>query len=138
MAGPTDPTLIVSGIQGFLKGEMRELEVGDAIVVGRSRSADLSLRRAKKFAERKDAAKILKSEAFLSVSRQHTRIHFLHPGLVEVKDLSSNGTYVDGKRATCVAITDFEQKTHIVALGTRERLRLKMRTPGEASTEVAD
>jgi len=121
------PQLVIRGIKGFLEGEERELAVGEAIVVGRSRSADLSTRKSKRFADRGDAAKIIQSHSFLSVSRKHVRIHFLHPGLVEVKDLSHNGTFVDGHRADCVGLTDLKERSHTVQLGSVERLVLELR-----------
>ncbi|MHC4957511.1 MAG: FHA domain-containing protein [Planctomycetota bacterium] len=121
-----DPVLVVRGLKGFLAGEERELHVGDVLVIGRSRSADLSLRAARRFLMRTDQEQVMESEAFKSVSRKHTRIQYLHPGLVEVKDLSSNGTFVDGRKVDVVALTDFRDGGHVVTLGASERVLLEI------------
>ena len=62
-----------------------------------------------------------------SVSRRHARIHFLHPGLVEIRDLSSNGTFLDGRRIDCVAVTDLDKRAHVLSLGAQERLFIELR-----------
>ena len=126
MSGAGTPRVAVIGIKGFLEGEQRELAVGESLVVGRSRSADLSVRKSRKLQARQDASEIMHSPSFQSVSRRHARIHYLHPGLVEVKDLSRNGTFVDGRRADCVALTDLRERSHVIQLGASERLRVEM------------
>ena len=133
------PPLVVRGVKGFFAGERRELAVGDRLVVGRSRSADLSLRAARRLVQRGDQDQVMQTEAFLSVSRRHVRIHYLHPGLVEVKDLSTNGTFLDGRKIDCVGLTDLKERGHIVALGSLERLLLEIPAYEElgVETEVA-
>ena len=120
------PKVVVKGMKGFLASEQEIMEVGDVIVVGRSRSADLSVRRSARLLKRDDIDELMRSEAFLSVSRRHVQIHYLHPDLVEVKDLSRNGTFVDGKRIDCIGLTDLKQRSHVLALGAAERLLLEM------------
>lgn len=119
--------LYVRGIKGFLEGEERVLSIGDELIVGRSRHADLSVRRAARFVARKDRSEIMRSEPFQSVSRKHARIQFLHRDLVEVQDLSRNGTFIDGRRVDCVALTDLRKVCHVVALGVAERLILEIK-----------
>lgn len=121
-----NPSLVVRGIKGFLRGEEVVMKVGDTLIVGRSRSADLSLRKARRLLRRDDISEVMGTEAFLSVSRRHVRIHYMHPGLIEIKDLSRNGTFVDGRKVDCVALTDLKARQHIVALGSVERLLLEM------------
>jgi len=134
-----NPSLIVKGIKGFLAGEEVVMKVGDTLTVGRSRSAGLSMRKSRRLQERDDVAHVMGSEAFLAVSRRHTRIHYLHPDCIEIKDLSRNGTFVDGRKVDCVALTDLKQRSHIVALGGAERLLLEMPAFRElgVDTEVA-
>jgi pSer/pThr/pTyr-binding forkhead associated (FHA) protein len=120
------PSLVVRGIKGFLRGEEVVMKVGDTLTVGRSRGADLSLRKARRLLQRDDIGEVMGTEAFLSVSRRHVRIHYMHPGLIEIKDLSRNGTFVDGRKVDCVALTDLKARQHIVALGSVERLLLEM------------
>ena len=120
------PPLVIRGVKGFFRGEERQLEVGDELTIGRSRDADLSLRQSKRFRARRDRVAVMGTEAFLSVSRKHVRIQYLHPGLIEVKDLSANGTFVDGRKVDCVALTDFKERSHTIALGSAERLLLEI------------
>jgi len=120
------PRLIVRGAKGFLDGEERVLDVGEILIVGRSRGVDLSTRASNRLARRADRLDVIRSDAFKSVSRKHAVIRFLHPGLVEVKDLSANGTFLDGRRIDCVAITDLDQRSHVLDLGSQERIVLQI------------
>ena len=126
MGDPRAPELVLRGVKGFLAGEEHRIAVGEAVVIGRSRDADVSVRSALKTLDRSDYSDILESEPFKSVSRRHVRIHFLHPGLVEIKDLSQNGTFLDGKRVDCVGLTDLDENVHILSLGAAERLSLEI------------
>jgi len=123
---PKACTLVIRGVKGFLAGEERRVGIGEAVVIGRSREADVSVRSALRTLDRGDYTDILESDPFKSVSRLHVRIHFLHPGLVEVKDLSQNGTFLDGKRVDCVGLTDLDEHVHILSLGDAERLSLEI------------
>jgi len=118
--------VVVRGIKGFLEGQQLVLEVGDSVVIGRSRRADLSTRASPHFLGRRDRLAVLRSNPFRSVSREHVQIHFLHPGLVEIRDLSQNGTFLDGRRIDCVALTDLHERRRILSLGSQERLFLEM------------
>ena len=40
--------------------------------------------------------------------------------------MSSNGTFLDGRRIDCVALTDLDSERHILSLGAQERLFLEM------------
>lgn len=121
-----NPSLVVKGIKGFLAGEEVVMSVGDTLTVGRSRSAGLSMRRSRRLHARDDIEQVMASEAFLAVSRRHAHIHYLHPDCVEIKDFSRNGTFVDGRKVDCVALTDLKQRSHIIALGGAERLLIEM------------
>ena len=72
--------------------------------------------------EKRDAEK-----DFKTVSRKHARISCYDADNVEVEDLSSNGTFVDGERIDRIVITDLGERSHELLLGTRERLRLEWR-----------
>lgn len=123
MAG--GPVLI--GIEGFVKGEEYPLWRGATVVVGRSRSCDISLRRCKAWLaldpEQRD-----EQRDFKTVSRKHVRLSHLEPETVEIEDLSSNGTCVDGQRISRVVVTDLRERSHELLLGTREKLRLEWRS----------
>ena len=119
------PQILLRGIHGFLEGEHMVLGLGQSVVVGRSRGAELSLKRAKKFTVRADRIQLAKTERFMSVSRRHVRIHFLHPDLVEVEDLSTNGTLVDGRRIDRIGLTDIRTTSHEIRLGSIEKLSVE-------------
>ncbi len=119
------PQILLKGTNGFLRGEEVVLDVGQSVVIGRSRSAEISLKRAKRFVARKDRAQLAKTERFLSVSRRHVRIHFLHPDLVEVEDLSKNGTLVDGRRIDRIGLTDLRERAHQIRLGSMEEITVQ-------------
>lgn len=91
-------TLLIRGSGGLLAGVSRKLQPGETLVIGRSRSCDLSLRRTRAFRRREDAKEILDSPQFNRVSRIHCEIEYMKDRSVEVRDLSQNGTFVDGIR----------------------------------------
>jgi pSer/pThr/pTyr-binding forkhead associated (FHA) protein len=97
-ATTTLPRLEIRGLGGLLAGARRRLERGETLVVGRSRTCDLSLRTTEAFERREDAARLLGSPAFNRVSRIHCEIAYRADGEIEVRDLSRNGTFVDGVR----------------------------------------
>ena len=94
----TGPRLVIAGHGGLLAGVERTLDPGDTLVIGRSRSCDLSLRKTKAFDRRSDAPDLRDSQAFNRVSRIHCEIEYQTDGQVAVRDLSQNGTLVDGVR----------------------------------------
>ena len=54
-----------------------------------------------------------------SVSRKHARISYIAPDMVEIENLSGNGTLVDGKLVDKIILTDCREKTHKIQLGPR-------------------
>jgi len=90
--------LEVTGHGGLLAGVSHHLDPGETLVIGRSRSCDLSLRKSPVFGERSDAGDLLRSKQFNRVSRIHCEIEYRGDGNVEIRDLSQNGTLVDGVR----------------------------------------
>ena len=101
------------------EGETLKLSMGETIVVGRSRHCDWSLKRTPAYltstGKRRKAIK--ESLAFRSVSRQHVRISFLAPDMVDIENLSSNGTLVDGDRVDRLVLKDCEVQSHTIQLG---------------------
>ena len=87
-----------------------------------------------------EARLMLLSEPFLTVSRNHVCIRFLHRHVVEIEDTSANGTYLDGKRIESkVALTDLHRQSHVLALGAREQLKLDLvPLDGEPPDDVSD
>jgi pSer/pThr/pTyr-binding forkhead associated (FHA) protein len=118
--------LVVRGLSGFLIGEETRVAVGESLVIGRSRRADLSTRRAKKLKARPDWEKVIGTASFLTVSRRHTRIDHVSPGVIEITDLSSNGTYLDGKAVARETVSDLAERTHLLGVGAQERFELRL------------
>ena len=136
MSSSNGLVLVVRGLAGFLIGEEKRVAVGESLVIGRSRRAGLSTRRSKKLKARPDWEKVIGTAAFLTVSRRHTRIDHVSPGVVEITDLSSNGTYLDGKQIARETVSDLAAKTHLLGVGAQERFELslaKSDAPAEAS-----
>lgn len=115
------PVLI--GVAGLIEGEEYPLQYGQAVVIGRSRSCEISLRKCQKYKEL-DAEERQGEKEFKTVSRKHVRITFYNANSIEIEDLSSNGTFVDGQRVDRVLISDIKERDHEVQLGTQERFKL--------------
>ena len=117
---------MLTGTAGFVDGEEYPLAVGATVVIGRSRSCDISLQRCKTWLaldeSERDAA-----QDFKTVSRKHARISCYDADNIEIEDLSSNGTFVDGERIDRVVISDLRDRGHELLLGTRETFRLEWR-----------
>ena len=113
---------VLVGISGIVRGENFPLEEGKATVIGRSRSCDISLRDCKRWVEAEDAGELIE-ETSKTVSRKHLKISIHDPTSIELEDLSSNGTFVDGKRIDRLVITDAKETPHEIQLGILKRLR---------------
>jgi len=135
MTSANGVVLVVRGLRGFLGGEEQRVKVGETLIIGRSRRAGLSTRRARKLKARPDWEKVIGTAAFLTVSRRHACLAHVAPGVVEITDLSSNGTYLDGRSIAKETISDLAQKTHVLGVGSQERFELSL-AKAEASAEV--
>jgi len=124
---PEGPVLV--GIQGFVQGEEFPLWRGATVVVGRSRGCDISLRRCKAWLALAPEKRGEQAD-FKSVSRKHVRISFHGEDNIEIEDLSSNGTFLDGQRITRVVLHNLAERSHELLLGTQEKFRLEWRPQG--------
>ncbi|MFH0938456.1 MAG: FHA domain-containing protein [Planctomycetota bacterium] len=117
------PTLV--GVGGHFEGEIFKLQYGKALIVGRSRTADFCLRRAAKYRalnqEQKEADKSART-----VSGKHFQIKMYNLGSIEIKNLSRNGTKLDGQIIEMIVISDVASKVHEIKFGLEEILRLEM------------
>ncbi|MEZ6194420.1 MAG: FHA domain-containing protein [Planctomycetota bacterium] len=106
----------IEGTAGLFRGERTYCRLGQSVVVGRSRACDLSVARS-------DACLQLGREAldqhpsYRKISRRHIRITLLDADHLEVEDLSTNGTAVDGYRVDKRVLSDFRSR--------REGLRIE-------------
>jgi len=117
---------VLVGIRGVVEGELFPLESGKSVVIGRSRECDISLRDCKRWIEAEKAS-ALPEEGPKTVSRKHLKVNFLDADSIELEDLSSNGTFVDGKRIDRMVITDVKETPHEIVLGAGEAFRLEWR-----------
>jgi pSer/pThr/pTyr-binding forkhead associated (FHA) protein len=118
--------LVLVGIAGIMEGELFTLEYGKSVTIGRSRACGVSLRNCKRWAELEKTDSI-PEETSKTVSRKHLKITFHNAASVELEDLSSNGTYLDGKRIDRIVVTDVRDTSHEVKLGGGDVLRLERR-----------
>ncbi len=118
--------LVLVGIAGIMEGELFPLEYGKSVTIGRSRSCDISLRNCKRWDELEQAGGI-PEETSKTVSRRHVKVTFHNAASIEIEDLSSNGTYLDGKRIDRIVVTDVRETSHEVKLGGGDVLRLEWR-----------
>jgi len=117
----TQPYLSLSGLGELAEGQHLKVVLGETISIGRSRHCDWSLRRTPRFlkSHRESRVEIKADLAYSSVSREHATIAFLAPDMVEVKNLSGNGTLVDGRSVDKILLTDCRTKTHRIQLGPK-------------------
>jgi hypothetical protein len=118
------PTLV--GIAGHFAGEMLRLQYGQTLTVGRSRMSDFSLRRTKSYRAKSEKEQA-QDEAAQTVSHKHFQITMYNLGSIEIKNLSLNGTLLDGNPIDTIVITDAATKNHELRFGVEEVLRLEMR-----------
>lgn len=86
-------TLVLKGTNGIAEGEIFYIRYGEIVIIGRGHECDISYRKFDKYPQRES-----ENKGLLAVSRKHLRIAFYNTHSVELKDLSSNGTYLNGKQ----------------------------------------
>jgi hypothetical protein len=118
------PTLV--GIEGHFKGQLYPLDYGKPMVVGRSRMVAISLRRTQKYRLLSEAERE-KDEAAQTVSGKHFQVTMFNLSSIEVKNLSPNGTRLDGKTIDTSMISDVATKVHKIEFGVGEIFKLEMR-----------
>ncbi len=118
---PYDDThyLWLEGLAGIAAGERVKICLGEAVVVGRSRLATFSLKKTTQYLLVKPPEReaLRGSLPWRSVSRRHCRLDYVAPDVVELTDLSRNGTFVDGHRVDRIALQDVRRAVHEIRLG---------------------
>ena len=117
------PTLI--GIGGHFSGEVFPLRYGRALTVGRSRSADFSLKRTEKYRAQTEEERE-RDESAQTISGKHFQVTLYNLRSVEIKNLSPNGIEVDGRRVEQAVLNDVATRPHEIRFGLEEALRLEM------------
>jgi hypothetical protein len=118
------PTLV--GIAGHFKGESFPLQYGKTVSVGRSRSADFSLKRTEKYRAQTEQERD-KDEEAQTVSSKHFQVTMFNTKSIEIKNLSPNGIMVDGKPVETILIEDINSQSHKIKFGTSQAMSLEMR-----------
>src|ERR1700753_819798 len=108
------PTLV--GTSGHFKGQLYALEYGKPMVIGRSRMVAISLRRTQKYRLMSETERD-KDEAAQTVSGKHFQVTMYNLGSIEIKNLSPNGTRLDGKPFDTSVINDIASKVHKIEFG---------------------
>lgn len=130
------PVLVVEGRGGLMEGVLRVVRHGGTVVVGRSRTCHVSLRQTRAFLHHPRPRDVMKSPAFRRVSRVHCEIAHVGNGRVEIRDLSANGTLVNGKPAPRTLVVEPENAPVYVELGDPENGRLYLRMADPSRVRV--
>ena len=120
----TDSVPVLIGTKGWVSGELYVLKDGEAVVLGRSRSCDISLRRIVAYLERSPSERDGDNE-FNTVSRRHMRVT-INGTSVKVEDLSTNGSYCNDEVVAEPRELDLSSGAIELRLGTRESFRLEL------------
>ena len=123
-----DKVPVLVGIEGNVEGARTALEYGKTIVVGRSRSADFSLRRMPAVMKMTDEERE-QDHDLRTVSGRHFEITMYNLKSVEIVNLSPNGTFVDGKMVDKIILEDVAERPHEIRIGTKEVFTLEMGEP---------
>ena len=113
--------ITITGLGELAEGQNVTINLGESIVVGRSRHCEWSLRRTPSYLKMDETHRgaVQGSHAYNSVSRKHARISYVAPDMVEIRNLSSNGTLVDGRLVDKLILQDCRENSHKIQLGPR-------------------
>jgi len=125
--------LLVVGVDGMVEGEVFRVPAGSQVVVGRSRSCDISLRKCLKYLSL-DPEERARNKHFQTVSRQHLQISVERGDHIELENLGANGSTVDGEPLEKLTITDLAERPRELVLGTKEKFRLEWNPEDGAET----
>lgn len=119
-----DTVPVLLGSAGLVQGELYLLAPAVAVVIGRSRSCDISLRRTPGYLKSPVDVRDTDHD-FNTVSRRHVRIEVSPTSRVLVEDLSTNGSYVNGNHLSGSIEVDLAAGAMCnLRLGTRESFDL--------------
>jgi pSer/pThr/pTyr-binding forkhead associated (FHA) protein len=109
----------LEGRDGVTAGERVRLHPGETVLVGRSRHCEFSLKKTPAFLRDRDGERerIRARLSYRATSRRHVRVTFLGPGVVEVENLSRNGTILDGQRVDRRRVERAAGLRHEIQLG---------------------
>ena len=117
-----DQVAVLLGTAGLVEGECFLLDQGVDLIIGRSRSCDISLRRTTAYLKTPPAARDGDHD-FNTVSRRHVRIQISN-AVAAIQDLSTNGTFYNGEPLKDHQKVDLTSGACTLRLGTRESFQL--------------
>ena len=122
----TEPRLLLEGTRGLFLEERHLVAPGQRVVVGRSRTCDLSAAETR-LARERGRARLETERAFRRISRRHFAIQVDPDGRVRVEDLSTNGVKIGGRLAARAVFTldDLADEPVEIVFGEREGIRLR-------------
>ncbi|MBI4711840.1 MAG: FHA domain-containing protein [Planctomycetes bacterium] len=115
--------LVLKGIKGMAQGELHYINYGQIVTVGRSHTCDIAYTNFKNYRKYLSSKK-KKPDPAKNVSRRHLRIALYNNHSIQLKDLSTNGTYLNGKLIRKVIIPDITEKSYEIRLGPTETFGL--------------
>lgn len=118
----TDLIPVLLGTAGMVDGECFVLQRLVDVVVGRSRSCDISLRRTTAYLKTPPAQRDSDHD-FNTVSRRHLKVQ-ITGSTANIQDLSTNGTFFNGEPMREPQKVDLTAGPCTVRLGTRESFQL--------------
>jgi len=107
-----------------VSGEAFRLPEDAEVVIGRSRSCPVSLRRVGGYLRANPAIRD-NDHDFNTVSRRHLRLT-VHHGVASIEDLSTNGSYYNGEGITQPLTVDLHHGPCSLRFGTRETMELAL------------
>ena len=113
---------VLLGTAGMVDGECYLLDKGKDIVIGRSRSCDISLRRTATYLKTPPSQRDADHD-FNTVSRRHIRLNITN-NTANVQDLSTNGSFCNGEPMREPINIDLGTGPCTVRMGTRESVQL--------------
>jgi pSer/pThr/pTyr-binding forkhead associated (FHA) protein len=128
-----DQVAVLLGTAGLVEGECFLLDQGVDLIIGRSRSCDISLRRTTAYLKTPPAARDGDHD-FNTVSRRHVRIQISN-AVAAIQDLSTNGTFYNGEPLKDHQKIDLSSGACTLRLGTRESFQLCMLDRGDPARQ---
>jgi pSer/pThr/pTyr-binding forkhead associated (FHA) protein len=120
----SDHVPVLIGTAGMAEGEIYLLAEGVEVIIGRSRSCPVSLRRTANYLRTSVAVRD-NDHDFNTVSRRHVRL-FIAADKADIEDLSANGTFIAGEQLAGRTTVDLATGPCSLRLGTRERFDLQL------------
>ena len=122
---------VIVGRSGLFVGETSVVNLGQRVVVGRSRMCDLSVARTSECLRLGKEA-LEQHRSYRKISRKHLSICLLDHDRLEVEDLSTNGTAVNGYRVDKIVVSGLSRmRPVVVEFGDGEKLEVTLTDGGE-------